>query len=138
MKDAIRNNPIRWLTYAAIIWLFIGVFNLLSAIIKGDIWHISCSKEFFNAIDPLAPFRMAVSLLFLYLYHKKSLYAWHTMMIPFVLGLPSYLILRRYNIYYQPLDVLNDIYLFVIWIVFIIAMLLILPRYKKYLGIVKE
>jgi hypothetical protein len=78
MKDAIRNNPIRWLTYAAIVW--------------------------------------------------------HTMMIPLVLDLPSYLILRRYNIYYQPLDVLNDIYLFVIWIVFIIAMLLILPRYKKYLA----
>ena len=99
----------------------------------GEIWGIPYDSR--GVLNPLIPFQIIFMVPFLFLYWKKSKYAWHTLMVFFILDIPYYWLFRAQEIYFRPPKYTFGEYSLVIsWVVLPIYLLYIRSRYLNYIS----
>lgn len=97
-----------------ILWLY------LDATISDTTTILGVSFQSRGPVNPLALLRVVCIPIFLYLYWKRSKYAWYLLIITILLNIPLYWISRMCGIYFQPPNfVPNDVFTLAGWIVLI-------------------
>ena len=136
MKEKTNCNPMRWLMYIAVFWLFVDIVLMyMDATVSGVSEICGITFDSRGPLNPLAPFRVTCMILFLFLYAKHSKYAWHVMMILLLLNIPLYWILRSQAIYYRPLRYAKeDWFLITVWAGFLLWMIKLRPRYFLFIS----
>jgi len=136
-----RRNPMRFLVYLTVFALIICVsqvyYDQTIPNNGGKFWGVDVESR--GAFNPLAPFHIMGGLIFLYLCAKHSKYAWHVIIIWFVLALPSYWFLRCMRIYFRPPRyTFEDPFSLCIWIITLIYIMRLRPKYNLYVCTKKQ
>ena len=137
MEKPKSKNPLEWVVFVAKIQLFVATIFLVATIVSFQSGKAT-STDTWRAHLALPPFYILFPPLFLYLYNKRSKYAWHTMMIfmiSMLLYVPVYHILREYVIYHKPPSFWREVLQLVFWLPLTVAVLHSKPRYMRYLKI---
>ena len=137
MGKAKIKNPLEWVVCVAKIQLFVETIFIVATMVSFQSGKAT-STETWRAYIALPPFYIFFPPLFLYLYNKRSKYAWHTMMtfmISMLLYVPVYHLLRKYAIYHKPPSLWSEVLQFVFWLPLIVTMLYAKRRYMHYLKI---
>jgi len=132
-----NQNPMRWLVYLAVFGLILCISRMHLDITRSSndraIWGIPFERLL--AINPLAPFQILFIISFLYLYVKRSKYAWHAIAIPFLLSYPISLIFRAEGVYFLPYRYAFENWLWpIMWVGVSIYMLGLRKQYISFLS----
>jgi len=103
----------------------------------GKLWGIDVESR--GSLNPLAPFQIICSVLFLYLCAKHSKYAWHVITVFVVFSLPSYWLLRNIGIYFRsPIYNFEDVFYIAVWIIALVYIMTLRSKYVAYIRKVRN
>jgi len=132
-----NQNPMRWLVYLAVFGLILCISRMLLDATRSNNDHVVHGVNFGSLLDmnPLAPFQILFTILFLYLYVKHSKYAWHAIAIPFLLSYPISVIFRAAGVYFLPhRHAFENWFWLMLWVLLLIYMLGLRKRYISFLS----
>lgn len=131
----------RFLIYLTVFGLIICVsqvyYDLTIPNSGGKLWGVDVESR--GPLNPLAPFQIIGSVLFLYLCARHSKYAWHVITVLVVFSLPSHWFLRRMGIYFRPPRyTFEDIFYLSIWIIALVYIMKLRTKYDRYVCTKKQ
>jgi hypothetical protein len=130
------RNPLRGLMYISVFVLvfdILGMYLDLTAADTSEILGIPFHSR--GSLNPIAPFRIACIVVFLYLYRRYSKYAWHTLIISILLDISAYWILRWQGIYFETLETaVNDWFRLGLWALLLVYVIKLLSPYMQFIS----